>query len=131
MDNRECIINAYTLPDIEIYGGDTAPWEVKLVKPDGTEFEVDTTPGFSAILTLTSLKTTSGIGNNAVASSPILTKEGTYQTASDGSNALIFDFAEEDTKNLRGKFTYQIEIRNDEHLRICQGELYVRQNINR
>lgn len=131
MNDNKHIINAYTLPDIEMYGGDTAPWEVKLVKQDGTEFIVDMTPGFSAVLTLSTLKTISGMGNNAVVASPVLTKEGVYQVASDGSMALVFDFEENDTKHLRGKFTYQIEIRNDEQLRICQGELYIRQNINR
>ena len=120
-----------TLPDIEMYGGDTLPWEVTLIRDDGSKFSVDTASECISTLTFTPLKATTGLGNNANALAPILTKTGEVKPTLDGSSVVMFFFTESDTKGLRGKFLYQIEVKHDEDLRICQGYIYIKQNINR
>lgn len=119
------------LPEVEIYGGDTTPWEILLTKRDGTALPIDQGADCTAVFSLTPLKTISGLGDNAVTVAPMLTKSGEMQDSGDGGTSCIFTFAEDDTKSLRGKFIYQIEVRNGSDLRIGQGTLYVRQNINR
>lgn len=126
--NKYEILN---LPDIEMYGGDTLPWEVTLIRDDGSKFSVDTASECTSTLTFTPLKATTGLGNNATALVPILTKVGEVKQTLDGSSVVMFFFDENDTKGLRGKFLYQIEVKHDEDLRICQGYIYIKQNINR
>lgn len=122
---------ATTLPDIEIYGGDTTPWEVTLVRKDGTKYSVDDAAVCVSTLTFTPLKATTGLGNNAVAFTPTLKKKGRVELDDDGLAIVVFDFAASDTKGLRGKFLYQIEVEHNGDLRISQGYIYIKQNINR
>jgi len=129
MDKTEFEIS--NLPDIEMYGGDTLPWEVVLVRDDGSKFSADTASECTATLTLMPLKATTGIGANANAIAHIFQKIGEVRPTLDGSSIVLFMFNENDTKGLRGKFLYQIEIKHDDDLRICQGYLYIKQNINR
>lgn len=119
------------LPDIEIYGGDTLPWEVTLIRDDGSKFSVDTASECTATLTFTPLKATTGFGTNANILPPILTKTGQVKPTLDGSSIILFTFEKNDTIGLRGKFLYQIEVKHDEDLRLCQGTIYIKQNINR
>jgi len=123
--------NIHTLPDIEMYGGDTLPWEVTLIRDDGSKFSVDTASECICKLSFTPLKATSGLGNNSVAVPPIFEKIGEAKPTLDGSSVVVFAFSESDTKGLRGKFLYQIEVRHDDDLRLCQGSVYIKQNINR
>lgn len=123
--------NVESLPDIEMYGGDTLPWEVTLIRSDGSHFSVDTASECTATLTFTPLKASTGLGNSANALAPILTKVGEVREALSGGSIILFEFAEEDTKSLRGKFLYQIEVSHDDDLRLCQGHIYIKQNINR
>lgn len=120
-----------TLPDIEMYGGDTLPWEVTLIRDDGSKFSVDTASECTATLTFTPLKATTGFGTNANILSPILTKTGEVKPTLDGNSIILFLFEKSDTVGLRGKFLYQIEVKHDEDLRLCQGTIYIKQNINR
>lgn len=130
MQHNHCF-EVRALPDIEMYGGDTTPWEVTLMCNDGTRFSADVSKGFAVTLTLTPFKASSGFGNNANTIPPILTKTGIVETKAGEGTIVTFEFEENDTKGLRGKFIYQIEIRQDENLRICQGSIYIKQNINR
>lgn len=120
-----------TLPDIEMYGGDTLPWEVTLRRNDGSFYSVDTASECTSTLTLTPLKATTGLGNNSNTIEPIFTKVGTVLPKLNGSSVVMFYFSKNDTKDLRGKFVYQIEVKYKNDLRICQGHIYIKQNINR
>ena len=119
------------LPDIEMYGGDTTPWELELVNDANAPFPYNTGSDCAATLTFTPVKTTTGMSANAVTVAPLVTKIGTANQTNAGGTSISFSFAESDTKHLRGKFLYQIEIRNGPDLRIGQGTLYIKQNINR
>lgn len=120
-----------SLPDIEMYGGDTLPWEVTMIRDDGSKYSVDTASECSSTLTFTPLKATTGLGGNANAVAPILKKAGEVIATPDGYSTILFSFNQSDTKSLRGKFLYQIEIRYRDELRLCQGHIYIKQNINR
>lgn len=122
---------AQKLPDIEIYGGDTTPWEVVLMRDSNTNFDYSDSTQCSVILTVAQSKTSTGQSAGAVLMAPILTKQGALQAITGGGTAVVFSFADADTKSLRGKYTYQIEVRFDNELRIGQGSLYVKQNMNR
>ena len=125
-----CFI-AQKLPDIEMYGGDTTPWEIVLMRDSNTIFEYETGQGCSVILTVTPSKTSTGQSAGAVLADPILIKHGAIQSTADAGTLAVFSFVDTDTKNLRGKYTYQIEVHYENELRLGQGSLYVKQNMNR
>ena len=128
--SNECFA-AQKLPDIEIYGGDTTPWEVVLMRDSNMTFEYENGAQCSVVLTVTQSKTSTGQSAGAVLLSPLLTKNGAIQSTAAGGSVAIFSFTDTDTKPLRGKYTYQIEVRFENELRIGQGSLYVKQNMNR
>lgn len=51
MDKTE--FPAYILPDIEMYGGDTVPWEVTLIRDDGSKYSLETASECLCTLTFT------------------------------------------------------------------------------
>lgn len=122
---------AQKLPDIEMYGGDTTPWEVELMRDKNVIFDYESGDKCTVLLTLTPLKTSTGLGTNASAITPILSVKGTLRSTANGGSAFLFNFASNDTKNLRGKYIYQIEVTYNEDMRVGQGTLYIKQNINR
>lgn len=122
---------AYKLPDIEMYGGDTVPWEITLTREDGTKYAFETAAECTCTLTFTPFKVTTGLGGRAKAVMPSLTKTGEVKEALDGTATVVFNFAKDDTIGLRGKFLYQIEIAHDTDLRVAQGHIYIKQNTNR
>ena len=119
------------LPDIEIYGGDTSPWHLILVREDGKNYTMETTVGYTCKLTITPFKVTTGLGDMAHIIKTILTKSGKIQAGVHGEATALFEFSTSDTKGLRGKYIYQVEVESGAASRICQGRLYIRQNINR
>ena len=121
----------HELPYIEMYGGETLKWEVDIVNDDGTFFTNEEILGCDAVLTLTPFKTTSGIGTNAILPPVSLKKTAFIKNNSDGNPTVTFSFYEEDTITLRGKYTYQIDVRIQSNLRISQGCIYIKQNNNR
>ena len=127
---NECF-TAQKLPDIEIYGGDTTPWEVALMRDNNTIFDFKNGSKCSVVLTITQSKTSTGQSTGAVILKPLVTLPGAVEEVATGGTVAIFSFSERDTKNLRGKYTYQIEVSYGTDLRIGQGSLYVKQNINR
>lgn len=122
---------ARVLPDIEMYGGDTSPWEVALVREDNSSLSTGIASECTCTLTFSPFKITTGLGGRASTVKPLLTKEGTVGEGSDGGAVATFTFDKQDTIGLRGKFLYQIEVVHDSDLRIAQGHVYIKQNTNR
>ena len=120
-----------TLPYIEMYGGETLSWEVFLLHEDGTKYSADSAEACDIELTFLPCKTTNGLGYYAKTIDPVLRKEGTVTIDTDGSPIIFFTFIENDTMALRGKYIYQIDVRHNDDLRVCQGDIYIKQNINR
>ena len=121
----------YSLPDIDMYGGDTTPWEVYLVYEDGTNFPIDENTTYTCTLTLSPFGVKSTVTNTGSVVQNILTRVGTvHSDATIGSTLIRFEFRKEDTINLRGKFLYQIDVCFGNDVRICQGVLNIRQNVS-
>ena len=119
------------LPYIEMYGGDTVPWEVTLVRENGEKYRMDSARDFTCVLTISPINSISGLGGSSLVSTPLLKKTATIKEALDGSATAIFDFTTDDTLQLRGKFIYQIDIFYGDDVRTGQGHLLIKQNINR
>jgi hypothetical protein len=120
----------YSLPDIEMYGGDTTSWEISLVREDGTVFDISTNTDCTCTLTLRPYGVKSAVSNVNVVR-PIWTHIGTiYNDTARDKTYIRFDFSPEDTIDLRGKFVYQVDVRFGTEVRICQGVLNIKQNIN-
>lgn len=117
------------LPNITMYGGDTTPWEITLVRENGANFSIAEGAECSATLTVVPFESASMV-SNAAGVTPALTKRGISAATSAGGTAVTFNFAENDTKELQGKFLYQVEVRYASDLRIGQGNLFIKQNIN-
>ncbi|MBR5014255.1 MAG: hypothetical protein IKY16_06580 [Bacteroidales bacterium] len=129
--NEKKCFPVYTLPYIEMYGGETLSWEISLLREDGTKYSADSVEACRVILTFMPVKTTTGLGYYAKPADPVLEKMGDTVLDTDGSPITVFTFSEEDTIALRGKYIYQIEVRHNDDLRVCQGDIYIKQNINR
>ncbi len=119
------------LPYIEMYGGDTVPWEVTLMRENGEKYLMDSAKDFTCVLTISPINSISGLGGSSLVSTPLLKKTATIKEALDGSATAIFDFTTDDTLQLRGKFIYQIDILYGDDVRTGQGHLLIKQNINR
>lgn len=129
--NEKKCFPVYTLPYIEMYGGETTSWEISLVREDGTKYSAESAEACTVILTFMPFKTTTGLGYYAKPADPVLEKTGETILDTDGSPVTVFAFDEADTIALRGKYIYQIEVRHNDDLRVCQGDIYIKQNINR
>lgn len=119
-----------TLPDVEMYGGDTTPWEIAMLHENGTGYTLAEADGYSCVLTVTAFSHAAGLGSGG-SSSYALQKAGTIKTLSDGSVGAEITFSSADTKTLAGKFVYQVEFINGEQGKVGQGYLNIRNNINR
>lgn len=117
------------LPDIEMYGGDTEPWDVQMVHEDGRNYTMAEVNGYGAVLTIMPFMFSAGLG--ITAASNILKKNGTIETYGTNDAMAVFKFTASDTSGLSGKYTYQIEFTYGSDKRIGQGNLYIRNNVNR
>lgn len=117
------------LPDIEMYGGDTEPWNVQMIHDDGRCYLMTEVTGYSAVLTIMPFIYSAGLGVSGA--SVTLTKNATIERYGTNEAMVVFSFAAADTLNLSGKYTYQIEFTYSGNKRIGQGNLYIRNNINR
>lgn len=117
------------LPDIEMYGGDTEPWKVLIAHEDGTSYLYSEVSGYSATLTIMQYMYSVGLGVNG--STYVLQKSGAIQLYGVEDAAVVFSFVTNDTKSLAGRYTYQIEISHGADKRIGQGNLFIKNNINR
>lgn len=119
------------LPDIEMYGGSTAPWEISLMNDSGRQYYASEMSGLNAVLTISPYTVTLGAASGSSNIPPLVTINATISADVDNHAIATFEFSKSDTINLRGKFIYQLEFINDSDVRIGQGYLYIRQNINR
>ena len=124
MRQESCIA---ILPDVEMYGGDTTPWQIFIAHENGNPYTVDELDGYTATLYLIPYYMNTGV---SVSGAPVLTKSGTFK-AVDGVGAVEFAMAASDTKTLAGKYTYQVEFHYGTACRIGQGKVHIRTNINR
>lgn len=122
---------AWTLPCIDMYAGDTTPWKISLMREDGTPYHKNETSGYTCKMTITPFTVYAGIGNNAVAQPPIVTKTGTIQEGEGGAAYALITLSSSDTLTLRGRYTYQVEVTSGSDKRICQGQMVIRGNISR
>lgn len=119
------------LPDFTMYGGDTTPWSILLLKQSGHSYPYTSLMGSTAKLTLIPYTVSRGLGAQAEGISPVLTLTGTVTSSPDGTGTVLFTPSKSDTIGLRGKYTYQVEIVKDNELRVEQGTVTIKQNINR
>lgn len=121
---------SYSLPDIEMYGGDTTPWEIFMVYEDGTNFTVGSGTQCTCSLTLSPFVIKSTLSNGGSSVPKIWTHQGTIRRDAElGTLSAVFDFVPEDTINLRGKFVYQVDVSFGDDIRVCQGILNIKQNV--
>lgn len=111
------------LPDIEMYGGDTTPWYIQMMHGVGSSFYYSEADGFSCKLTITPFAIVTATHD------PVLQKNGTIEEYGDEEAAAVFTFTEEDTKELFGKFIYQVEFSKNADKRIGQGNLIIKKNV--
>lgn len=119
------------LPDMLICGGDTTPWEIAILKEDGSPYPYEKLEGGSAVLTFSPYMSGAGMGADALVSEPEMTKNGEITEDENGNGLLVFSFSKADTADLQGKFLYQIEISYGSSLRVLQGTITIRANISR
>lgn len=119
------------LPDITIYGGDTAPWNVNVVQQNGNPYPYSSLSDAEAVLTFTPYAISMGLNNNAEIIEPVLSALGTIEEDEESGARIVFILAYSDTINLRGKYIYQVEISKDGDRRVLQGFATIKQNINR
>ncbi len=124
------------LPSIEMYGGDTTPWEITLARKDGSKVSYyGTGESCQAVMKFAPLNNISMFGHSPVLT-PVLTKTAAMSMdESNGGTIATFSFNTDDTINLWGKYVYQIDIAwPDEGAtgkRVYQGALTIVQNVDR
>lgn len=123
----ECV----KLPDIVMYGGDTTPWIVNMVKESG---ELYTTSELGDAFKVADLYfmpygITTGAASDVSIDDPTLQIQGTLSTDDNGYPIIVFNFIPENTSILRGKYIYQIEISGSTETRLAQGVVTIKQNV--
>lgn len=119
-----------------MYGGDTTPWEITLVRKDGSKVAYyGTGESCKATMKFAPLNNSGMFGHSPVLT-PVLTKEATMSMIeSNGGTLATFSFGKDETINLWGKYIYQIDIawpdENGAGSRIYQGTVTIIQNVDR
>lgn len=126
MRNIVPILPAGRLPDVEIYGGDTTPWVIKLTDGDGKGYLEDDFQDYT--FTLTAVPHERNI--RTVDIPPAMTVVGELQIATDNTVVVLFMPPAGKTALMKGKYIYQIQASNGTDIHIMQGKLTVRQNID-
>ena len=114
------------LPNIEMYGGDTTPWQYDLYHNDGRRYTRSEATGYTAKLYIIPYAYKAGF---AMTGSPVLTKTATI-SEKDGGAAATFEFGPSETLTMAGKYIYQVEFTGGSERRVGQGDLYIHPNIH-
>lgn len=118
----------YTLPDIEMYAGNTDVWEFPLYDAEKRRYLYDDVNGYTYKLIIKDYGYTHRPNGSTYFT---LVKTGDLNTEDDGVSAYArFKFDKSDTDGRYGKFVYQIEASNAENYFSAQGYLYITKNIN-
>lgn len=121
-----------------MYGGDTTPWEITLLRDNGSKLAYDTGKNCTVKLTFAPVSAVTQFGFMAAASTPVLSKTIAPREGVDGGTVALVEFSEADTIELRGKFVYQLDILREvgpnedatDNRRVCQGWVLIMQNID-
>ncbi len=118
----------YTLPDVEMYAGNTDVWEFPLYNSNMIPYMYRDMNGYAFRLIVDSYgyvrRQQSGLSQTS------LVKPGTLVKADDGTAFVRFEFTKAETNLKFGKYTYQIEAEGYEKYFSAQGSLYIVKNIN-
>lgn len=118
----------FTLPDIEMYAGNTDTWAVPLYDVSMRRYAYDEVSGYTFKLIIKDYGYTHRPNGSTYFT---LVKVGTLNIEDDGVSAYVhFDFLKEDTLDRYGKYTYQIEASGAGQYFTAQGNLYITKNIN-
>lgn len=118
------------LYDVEMYGGDSTPWEYTLVRKNGSNFLIEQGVTCTAKLTIAPFDAVPDPTGYINTKDIVIQKTATFSANASGGTVATFEFAEEDTKSLYGKFIYQVEVRHRDEPRIGQGNLTIHYNID-
>lgn len=127
----ECTYCYHGLPDILMYGGDTTPWFITLEDENGNALIPTEGDVYQCVLSIIPFGTTFGLGDSAFVFSPVLQKTSTFENNGENIYQAKINFVPADTLSLRGKYIYQIEVKNTGSNRVNQGKMTVLANINR
>ena len=120
------------LPDITRCAGDTTPLRVYLVKDNGNKYSGTELANITGKLTMKPYVVATGLAGTTP-TQPVLTISGAYSTDDNGYAVMLFEFTTSDTKNMMGKFLYQIELTHDndpDEVRVSQGFCTINGNID-
>lgn len=130
MNNCTYAIQAGRLPDVEIYGGDTSPWHVKITDENGRPLSNTRLEGCALTLVAVPYGMSRGLSAGADRSEPILLAMGHLMDTPDGYAVAEFEPDYDETVAMRGKYLYQITLCDGMNERVLQGKLTVKQNIS-
>lgn len=124
---KSCIYKSQALPDIDMYGGDTTPWEITIQLPVSDPNFTTELSSLSCVFTLTPYRSPMAASMAVDKQQIVLQKNVSLnQSTSPGIATALIDFSIEDTCCLSGKYIYQIAITNDIDLFIAQGKLLIK-----
>lgn len=118
------------LYDITMYGGENTPWNFSLVRKNGSDFLIEQGVRCTATLTIAPFDAVPNPVGYINYKDIVLQKTATFESSATGGTVAVFEFAEADTKELCGKFIYQVEVNHHGDTRIGQGNLTILYNIN-
>lgn len=116
----------YTLPDIEMYAGNTDVWEFRLYNSGALPYEYRDVNGYSYQLIIKDFAYRREEGQSNVS----IIKSGELVKDDDGTAFVRFEFMKSETNELYGKFIYQFEAIGQGKFFSAQGSLYITKNIN-
>ena len=118
----------YTLPDIEMYAGNTDAWDFPLYDMDMHRYSYEEAQPYTFKLIIKDY----GYAHRPNGSTYFtLVKTGTVNIMDDGVTAYVhFAFEKADTFERYGKFTYQVEASGAGKFFSAQGNLFITKNIN-
>ena len=119
----------YTLPDIEMYAGNTDVWEFPLYNSKMVPYEYRDMNAYTFRLIIDDYGYTR---RQTVLSQNALVKTGDLVRLDDGTAMARFEFAKQETNTRFGKYTYQIEADAEDAGKYfsAQGSLYIIKNMN-
>ena len=117
----------YTLPDIEMYAGNTDVWEFPLYNSNMVPYNYEDVNGYTFRLIIDDYGYTR---RQTVLSQNALVKTGVLARQDDDTALVRFELMKPETNTRFGKYTYQIEAEGAGKFFSAQGSLYIVKNMN-